>query len=120
MNRDPGSPSIVTLSPKKHNFYLATKTFEEGELREVLNSSFDIDQENSVSSASQIKGNWCSPLKRCLNVRNSLRIISSPSIFYLVRGIEIFNVSPMVGLTYFFAFGVVDNDAWELGKFLIK
>ena len=49
-----------------------------------------------------------------------MRVISSPSIFYLVRGIEIFNVSPMVGLTYFFAFGVIDNDPWELAKFLSK
>jgi hypothetical protein len=45
---DPGSPDIVTLSPKKHNFYLATKTFEKGELREILNSSYDMDPEYST------------------------------------------------------------------------
>jgi hypothetical protein len=38
---DPESPSLVTLSPKKHNFYLATKEFKRGELQEILNSSHD-------------------------------------------------------------------------------
>jgi brefeldin A-inhibited guanine nucleotide-exchange protein len=47
-------------------------------------------------------------------------VIERPNVFNLVRGTEIFNISPLQGLTYLFAFGVVNNDPEDLAKFLLK